>query len=66
MRYELRLTAYDVLEDVLVSAVVYEKPDDDQKPTERVWATSVQFRGRGTAEATEWTREALLGLLRAL
>jgi hypothetical protein len=66
MRYEARVTAYDLLGDILVSVVVQRTPDSAEVASERALATSVQFRGRGTTEATEWLREALEGLLRVL
>jgi hypothetical protein len=66
MRYELRLTAFDMLDQVCVSAVVYETPDDPSAPIERVWANSEIVQGEGCTTATEWTREALLVMLEAL
>jgi len=66
MRYELRLTAYDALDQVMITAQVRGTLDLPGSPTEQVLVRSVQAQGRGTVSATEWTREALEVLLRAL
>lgn len=66
MRYELRLTAYDMLDQVCISAVVSQTPDNPSGAIERVLVRSTQAQGTGTAEATEWTREALRVMLEAL
>lgn len=66
MRYELRLTAYDALDQVVITAQVRGTLDLPGSPTEQVMVRSVQAQGRGTESATEWTREALETLLRAL
>ena len=66
MRYELRLTAFDMLDQIHVSAVLYGGDAPLGLPTERVWAMTATSRGRGTLEATEWTREALETMLAAL
>jgi hypothetical protein len=66
MRYELRMTAFDMLDQVHVTAGVYETPDDPALPTVRVWAQTATIRSRGTGTATEWTREVLNTMLAAL
>lgn len=66
MRYELRLTAFDMLDMVHVSACCYETPDTPGLPTERVLAMTATARSKGTGTATEWTREALIQMLEAL
>jgi hypothetical protein len=66
MRYELRLTAYDMLDQICVSAVVDGTPDAPGMPIERVLVRSAQAQGTGRSEATVWTREALETMLRAL
>jgi len=66
MRYELRLTAYDIMSEVCVSAECYGTPDSPDEPIELVWArTEVDPRG-DCRTATEWIREALLSMLEAL
>lgn len=59
MRYELRLTAFDMMDQVHIAAVLEETPDDPGAPTRRVWARTATTRSRGTPEATEWIREVL-------
>jgi hypothetical protein len=66
MRYELRVTAYDALDQVIITATVDGTPELAPHVIERVMVRSVQAQGRGTAEATVWTREALEVLLQAL
>ena len=66
MRYELRLTAYDMLDQVCVSAVCYGTPDFPDQPIERVLVRSTQVQGTGRESATEWTRTALTVMLEAL
>lgn len=66
MRYELRVTAFDMLDQVHVSACLFMTPDDPGAPTERVWARTATTRSTGRSEATEWIREALDTLQHAL
>lgn len=66
MRYELRLTAYDALDQIVITAQVRGTLDLPGSPTEQVLVRSVQAQGKGTTGATEWTREALQVLLEAL
>lgn len=66
MRYELRLNAFDMLDQVHVHLQVWVTPDDPGAPTERVLAKTATTRSRGISEATEWTREVLDTTLAAL
>jgi len=66
MRYELRLTAFDVMDQVWVTVTVQSGADAAERPIELVLARSTQAQGKGTTEATAWTREALEAMLRAL
>jgi hypothetical protein len=59
MRYELRLTAFDMMDQIHIAAGLYETPDDPDLPTRRVWARTATTRSRGTPEATDWIREVL-------
>jgi len=59
MRYELRLTAFDMLDQIHISAALYETPDDPNEPSGRVWARTATSRSKGTGTATEWIREVL-------
>lgn len=66
MRYELRLTAYDMLDQVQITAIVDGCLEGPGAPIQRVLVRSVQAQGKGTESATEWTREALAAMLQAL
>ena len=59
MRYELRLTAFDMLDQIHIAAALYETPDSPDLPTSRVWARTATTRSTGRSEATEWIREVL-------
>lgn len=59
MRYELRLTAFDMMDQIHIAAGLYETPDDPEAPTRRVWARTATARSTGRSEATEWIREVL-------
>jgi hypothetical protein len=66
MRYELRLTAFDMLDQVHVSAACYSTPESPEQPIERVWARTETVQGEGCTTATDWIREALLVMLEVL
>lgn len=59
MRYELRLTAFDMLDQIHIAVVLEATPDTPGAPTERVWARTATARSTGCTEATAWTREVL-------
>ena len=66
MRYELRLNAFDMLDQVHINAALWETPDDPDLPTGRVWARTATTRSTGSGEATAWIREVLETMLEAL
>jgi hypothetical protein len=66
MRYELRVNAYDMLDQVCVTALCYETRGFPETPTSLVLALTEQSRGQGTDTPAEWVRDALLLLLEAL
>jgi hypothetical protein len=66
MRYELRVTAFDMLDQIHIAAGLYATPDDPELPTKRVWAKTATTRSTGRSEATEWIEEVLTTLQRAL
>jgi hypothetical protein len=59
MRYELRINAYDLMDQIMVRGVLDCTPDDPDLPTERVWERTATSRSKGTGTATEWIREVL-------
>lgn len=66
MRYELRLTAFDMLDQIHIAAALYETPDSPDLPTSRVWARTATTQGSGCTSATDWIREVLETTQRAL
>lgn len=66
MRYEARITAFDVLDQVHVAVAIYEA---DQVPqvSSRLVATRVSAaRGTGESDPLQWTRDALVQALENL
>ena len=59
MRYELRLTAFDMLDQVHIAAVLEETSPENPGASRRVWARTATTRSKGTPEATDWIREVL-------
>lgn len=66
MRYELRLTAFDMLDQVHVSAACYETDEFPAAPIALVWARTTTVPGEGRSGATDWSREALIAMLEVL
>jgi len=60
------MTAFDMLDQVHVTASLYCTEDTPGAPSERVWARTATSRSRGISGATEWTREVLQTMLSAL
>jgi hypothetical protein len=63
MRYELALVAYDVMDQVHVSTVLYRSADTPGEPRQALlrWHSSLQ--GTGESDPREWAIDALLGAL---
>jgi len=63
MRYELRVTAYDALDEVWVSAALLSTGNDEAEAPRVVhhWLSTV--RGTGEVDPRLWSRDALLALL---
>ncbi len=66
MRYELRLNAFDMMDQIHIAAALWETPDDPALPTSRVWARTATTRSTGRSEATDWIREVLDTMIRAV
>nr|CRY95347.1 hypothetical protein [uncultured prokaryote] len=66
MRYELRLTAYDMLDRVAVAVVVLEASDIPQVSTQVVHRSTTVQPGTGEQDPLQWTRDALVQALEAL
>lgn len=66
MRYEARIAAYDVMDQIHVGATVWVSEDlVSTSPTPILSVLSDQ-QGEGISDPTEWLRDALIGLLEAL
>lgn len=59
MRYEARLTAYDMLDQIHVALVVTTTPEEGPGAPSTVLAMTATARSRGISGATDWTREVL-------
>jgi len=66
MRYEARVTAFDVLDQVHVAVVVYGPELEGSIGQEVVMSTSVAAQGTGESNPRQWTIDALVALLEVL
>lgn len=66
MRYEARLTAYDVMDKVCVALVVLEASDAPQVSTTVVLRTVTTVQGEGEPDPSSWARDALVAALETL
>lgn len=66
MRYEARITAYDMLDQVCVAAVLLSADDDPSREPEVALRTVVIARGTGEPEPQRWLRDALVQLAETL
>jgi hypothetical protein len=66
MRYELRLTAFDMLDKVTVATVVLEASDIPQVSTQVVHRSVSTVQGTGESDPLQWARDALVAALEDL
>lgn len=66
MRYEARLTAYDVMDQVAVILVVRETTAFPGNGDEVVYHKVTTVPGSGESDAQEWLKDALIAALEAL
>jgi len=66
MRYEARLTAYDVMDQVCVSVVVLETQDYPEFSTQVVLRSVTTVQGEGESDPSEWAKAALIAALETL
>lgn len=66
MRFEARLTAYDMLDQVAVALVILEAADTPQISTRVVLRSTTVVRSTGESDPREWARDALVAALEAL
>lgn len=66
MRYELRMTAFDMLDKVNVALVVLRAEDMPQASQQVVLRSMTTVQGTGESDPTEWARDALVAALEIL
>ena len=66
MRYEARVTAYDVMDKIMVALVVLEASDIPQVSTKVVLRTVTTVQGEGESDPSSWARDALVAALETL
>lgn len=66
MRYEARVTAFDVLDKVHVAVALYEASDIPQASTRLVGTRVSAAPGTGESDPWQWARDALVQALENL
>lgn len=66
MRYEARITAYDCMDKVQVVLNLSDTTATVANDVQMHLNVAVTVDGRGTDDARQWAREALLALMEAL
>ena len=66
MRYEARVTAYDMLESICVAIVIFETSDDPLAKPQVVLRTATTVPGEGESDPSRWARDALLAAVETL
>ena len=66
MRYEARVTAFDVLDRVHVALVVLEAGETPQASDRVVLRSVTTVRGEGESDPSLWARDALIAVLETL
>lgn len=66
MRYEARIAAYDVMDQVMTALVVQATGDHPGSRPEVVLTIATTVPGTGESDPTEWARDALVALLEVL
>jgi len=66
MRYELRMTAFDMMEQVHIVLGVFETNGLSGVPHTLVARSVLTVQGTGESDPLQWTRDALVAALEAL
>lgn len=66
MRYEARITAYDMLDQVCVAAVVFFTDEDPLSKPDAAFRTAIAVPGEGETDPAVWLRDALCALAETL
>lgn len=66
MRYEARVTAYDMLDQICCAVVIFRTEDDPLSRPEVALRASTTVPGTGEVDPAEWIRDALVAILETL
>lgn len=66
MRYELRLTAFDVMDTVHISLLLVSDEKDPEGHAKQELHEVSSLTGEGISDPREWTRDVLVAALEAL
>ena len=66
MRYELRLTAFDMLDRVHIAVALYTQEGRVDRPSELVGTRALTVLGTGESDPWQWARDALVAALEDL
>lgn len=66
MRYEARITAYDMLDQITVAATLWETSKRDDRTPEPLLRTVITVAGEGETDPRIWLRDALCALAETL
>lgn len=66
MRYELRVTAYDLMDMILVSVTLEETTKDDPPRRRIVLSEATYVQGRGESDPSAWVRSVVQALAQNL
>lgn len=66
MRYELRLTAFDMLDQVHVVLTLVDSGSDYPVTYTTVLSRATTVRGEGESDPSRWARDALIAALETL
>lgn len=66
MRYECRITAYDILDQVTALARVWDSHESAIGDPESAYDVAISFEGEGISHPRDWLRDVLVALLEEL
>ena len=66
MRYELRLTAYDVMDQVFIVLAVEARESTETHKSDRPLTRTTTVQGTGEDDVLEWARDALVAAVETL
>lgn len=66
MRYETRITAYDMLDMICISCEMWESRSDSPGRSVAFSTIGLHLQGEGTSDPQQWLRDVLVGLLETL